>query len=164
MKVLDRYVLTTFLKNYVISFIVLVGLFIVLDMVIRFDELARIKPAEGTSLLGIIADIGEYYFWRIFLIFVMLSGMIPVVAASFTLMRLSRFNELVAILAAGVPLLRVAMPIILAGLALSGLVLVDQEQIIPRIVPKLIIDPQNVGRVVVSRVFPIASIQDDKGR
>ena len=172
MKVLDRYVLTTFLKNYLISFMVLVGLFIVLDMVINFDELAKAlgkaKTVHGTteaaSLIDLIGLIAEYYFWRIFLIFVLLSGIIPVVAASFTLMRLSRFNELVAILAAGVPLLRVAMPIIIAGLALSGLVLVDQELIIPRIAPKLTIDPQKLAQGISNRTFPITSIQDDQGR
>ena len=66
-----------------------------------------------------------------------LSGIIPVVAAAFTLMRLSRFNELTAMLAAGVPLLRIAMPIILVSLVLNALLLVDQEIVIPRMIPKL---------------------------
>jgi lipopolysaccharide export LptBFGC system permease protein LptF len=46
---------------------------------------------------------------------------IPVVAVAFTLIRLSRFNELSAILAAGVPLLRVSAPIIFASLGLNVL-------------------------------------------
>ena len=37
MKILDRYVLFTFIKNYLISFMVLIGLYIVMDMVFNFD-------------------------------------------------------------------------------------------------------------------------------
>jgi lipopolysaccharide export system permease protein len=54
------------------------------------------------------------------------------------LMRLSRFNELTAILAAGVSLRRVALPILLAGVALNVLLIADQELLIPRLAPKLI--------------------------
>ena len=39
MKILDRYVLTTFIKNYLISFMVLIGLYVVLHMMFNFDEL-----------------------------------------------------------------------------------------------------------------------------
>ena len=42
-------------------------------------------------------------------------------------MRLSRFNELTALLAAGIPLLRIAAPVILVAVVLNGLLLVDQE-------------------------------------
>src|SRR6478735_8681244 len=100
MRIIDRYVLFSFIKNYLISFMVLIGMYIVLDMVFNFDDLAGLKsttPGGG------------------------------VVTAAFTLTRLSRFNELTALLAAGVPLLRIAMPIILAGLVLNGLVIADQE-------------------------------------
>ena len=65
-----------------------------------------------------------------------MSGIIPVVAAAFTLLRLSRFNELTAVLAAGVPLLRVAVPIILAGVAVNVLMVADQELLIPAVIPQ----------------------------
>src|SRR6185503_13442052 len=97
---------------YLISFMVLVGMYIVLDMVFNFDELVDIKSEAGVSAvqsaLGAVASVANYYFYQIFLFFVHLSGIIPVVAAAFTLMRLSRFGELTALLAAGQPLLRVA--------------------------------------------------------
>ena len=112
MKILDRYVLISFLKNYLISFMVLIGLYIVLDMVFNFDELAEVQArANATgfaSVLLLLRSIGDYYFFQTFRIFVHLSGIIPIVAAAFTLIRMSRFNELTAVLSAGVPLLRVA--------------------------------------------------------
>src|ERR1044071_6138097 len=142
MKILDRYILKSFLKNWAISFMVLVGMYMVLDMVFNFDDLVRIKPgdqgvdASGT-MFSVLYKVADFYFFQSFLFFNHLSGIIPVVAASFTLMRLSRFNELTAIMAAGVPLLRVAMPIILSAVVLNALLIVDQEVLIPNMIPKL---------------------------
>src|SRR5437870_259650 len=140
MKTLDRYVISTFIKNYLISFMVLVGLYVVLDLVLNFDDLADI-PRRGNmsglqSALTIAWDIADYYFYQCFLFFVQLSGIIPVVAAAFTLLRFSRFNELTAMLAAGVPLMRVSAPIILCSVVLNGFLLIDQEYVIPRMIPK----------------------------
>jgi len=61
-------------------------------------------------------------------------------------MRFSRFNELTAMLAAGVPLLRIAAPIILVSVVLNGLLLVDQELIIPPMIPKLVRDHDEVHK------------------
>src|SRR5215210_7217684 len=144
---------------------VLIGMYVVLDMVFHFDELADVdSSAEAAGALNttlqMLWNIGDYYFFQSFLFFVHLSGIIPVVAAAFTLMRLSRFNELTALLAAGVPLLRVAAPIILAGLLLNGLVIVDQELLIPQIQSKLARRHDDVHRDSV-KSFPIEAMQDD---
>jgi lipopolysaccharide export system permease protein len=166
MKILDRYILVSFLKNWVISFMVLVGMYMVLDMVFNFDELVAIKPdASGTStaastLVSVLYNVGEFYFYQSFLFFNHLSGIIPVVAAAFTLMRLSRFNELTAVMAAGVPLLRVAMPIILAGVVLNALVIVNQELVIPNMAGKLSRDRDEIGGGT-GEVFPIRAMQDE---
>ena len=88
--------------------------------------------------MAILRDIGDYYFYQSFLIFTQLSGIIPVVAAAFTLLRLSRFNELTAALAAGVPMLRLAVPIVVAAAVLNGALVIDQELILPRMIPKLV--------------------------
>src|SRR3954465_15487741 len=152
MKILDRYVIVTFLKNYLIAFFVLIGLYITLDMVFNFDELVQVQDRAATATTGVdsallvIRAAADYYFYQVFYIFVQLSGMIPVVAAAFTLMRFSRFNELTAMLAAGVPLLRIAAPIILVSVVLNGLLLVDQELIIPPMIPKLVRDHDEVHR------------------
>jgi lipopolysaccharide export system permease protein len=140
-KILDRYLLVNFLKNYVISFLVLVGLYIALDMVFNFDNLVEPPKVAQTLHLSaprILYDIASYYAYQTPVIFVYLSGMIAVAAAAFTLLRLSRFNELTAILAAGISLRRLALPIILAGVALNALLLADQELLIPRILPEVV--------------------------
>ena len=151
MRILDRYIISLFLKNYIISFLVLVGLYIALDMVLNFDELTRgagligrdveagaVAASQFATIIALVQDIGGYYFYQMFLFFVHLSGIIPVVAAAFTLMRLSRFNELTAMLAAGTPLLRIAAPVVIVGMLLSVVLVVDQEVLIPRMIPMLI--------------------------
>ena len=165
MKILDRYVLTTFLKNYLISFMVLIGLYIVLDMVFNFDELAEVQArANATgfaSVLLLLRSIGDYYFFQTFRIFVHLSGIIPIVAAAFTLIRMTRFNELTASLAAGVPLLRTAMPIIIAAVVLNVLLIVDQEMVIPQIIPQLVRKHDEIQSTNV-KTFPIRAMQDEQ--
>ncbi|CAN5424045.1 hypothetical protein BH09PLA1_BH09PLA1_30130 [soil metagenome] len=168
MKILDRYVLISFLKNYLISFMVLVGLYIVLDLVFNFDELIEVQThggatggGGGASFLGVLYVIWDYYFYQIFLIYAQLSGVIAVVAAAFTLVRMSRFNELTATLAAGVPLLRIAAPIIIASLVLNVFLLADQEVIIPRLIPKLNRTHDAVGKGAHTSSYRINAMQDN---
>ena len=165
MKILDRYVLVLFLKNYLISFMVLIGLYVVLDMVFNFDELAKAQATVSDSAGGgvasavsVVAGIARYYFFQSFRIFIHLSGIIPIVAAAFTLIRLTRFNELIASLAAGVPLLRIALPIVLAGVVLNVLLIIDQEIFIPRMIPQLTTRHEEIGGQ--ARSFPIRAMQD----
>src|SRR5688500_7101589 len=167
MKILDRYVLLSFVRNYLIAMLVLIGTFVVMDMVIRFDELSELRgPSAGAagaapSTLEVVGAIANYYFYQCFYIFVHLSGIIPVVAAAFTLIRMTRFNELSAILAAGVPLLRVAAPIIIAAAVLQVLLIVDQEVVIPRIMHKLVRSHDKLGTA--GGGFRIEVMQDDQG-
>ncbi len=166
MRILDRYVIWTFVKNYLISFMVLVGMYVVLDMLFNFDELVDVKgTASGPAVLDVLRmlrGIGDYYFYQTFFFFVHLSGVIPIVAAAFTFIRLSRFNELTAFLAAGVPLLRIALPVIVAAVILNGLLLVDQEVVIPQISDHLIRrrDQMHISQAV---NFPILGLQDGDG-
>jgi lipopolysaccharide export system permease protein len=162
MKLLDRYVLVLFLKNYLISLTVLIGMYVVMDMVLRFNDIVSVgKQVGGNGLITVwetLRDVGGYYFYQCFAIFTQLSGIIPVVAAAFTLMRLSRFNELTAFLAAGVPMKRIALPIILAAVFLNVLVVVDQELILPGMAPKLMRSHSEMHQAG-GREFPITAMQ-----
>lgn len=165
MKIIDRYVIRSFLWNYLIALFVLIGLYVVLDMVFNFDELVEVKgdmvPVGAIqSFLHVAHNILDYYFYQSFLIFTNLSPIIPGVAASFTLIRLSRSNELVAILAAGVPLLRVVAPVIVVAVILSSLVVINQELVIPRIVDQLTRKHDQVGGNYTVRAEPINGIRD----
>jgi lipopolysaccharide export system permease protein len=165
MKILDRYILSTFLKNYLISFMVLIGLYVVLDMVFNFDELAEYRQnvdAVGgvAGVVGLMQAIAGYYFFQCFRIFSHLAGIIPIVAVAFTLIRLMRFNELIPQLAAGVTLMRVALPIVIAALVLSVLLIADQELIIPQIIPKLTRSHDKL-HLAGGKTFAVHAMQDD---
>lgn len=166
MKILDRYVLLTFLKNYVIAFGVLVSMYIALDMVMNFSDLFELGERSGggglETALRALRNVADFYTYQSIVIFVQLSPIIPVVAAAFTLFRMTRFNELVAILAAGVPLLRVAMPIVIATAILSFISLPLQEIVIPSNIPKLLRDHDDVGRDA-RRSFQVKALEDARG-
>ncbi|MCC6238882.1 MAG: LptF/LptG family permease [Phycisphaerales bacterium] len=164
MRIIDRYIISAFLKNYAITLIVLVGLYIVMDMVFNFDELAEMQQSQSSggvaTFVQIMYHIVDYYFYQSLLFFTNLAPVIPGVAASFTLIRLSRSNELVAIMAAGVPLLRVALPIILTAVALTSLVIVNQELVIPNIIPQLMRGHDQVGGNTIRQGQPVRGIRD----
>lgn len=174
MTILDRYIIRSFLRNYVLSFVVLVGMYIALDMIFHFDELTRdasgLDAAGGGGdvpllrILVLIGQIADFYAYKVFAYFIMLSGIIPVVAAAFTLMRMTRLNELTAMLAAGVPLLRIAAPIIAMGFAMSMLVVADQELIIPipHIAYKLAREHDEINRPKAAS-FQIRAMEDSAG-
>ena len=162
MKIVDRYVLGAFVRNYLISLMVLLGMYVALDMVFNFGNLTQNPSSspENYTVWRIIYDIGNFYFYKAFLFFVQLSGMIAVVAAAFTMMRLSRFNETTAMLAAGMPLHRLAMPVILAGVVLNVILLpIDQELIIPKMIPELMRQHGDVHESAL-RMYPVNMMED----
>lgn len=161
MKILTRYILLAYLRNYFISLFVLIGLYVVLDMVLNFDDFAVSR--EGAGALSAVGNIASFYFYQSFRIFAQLSGVIPVAAAAFTFLRLSRFNELTAMMAAGIHLVRVAAPAIIAAVVVSlVLPLINQEVVIPSIIPQL---SRTRSEMPNSRqkASAIQSMQDDQG-
>ena len=161
MRILDRYVLFSFLKNYLISTFVLVGFYVLLDMIFGIDNFTGF--AGQISVWRIMFGIVEYYFYESFFTYAQLAGVIPVLAAAFTFMRMSRFNELTALLAAGVPLLRVSLPVILAAVAINLILQpINQELLIPSFAEKI---TRKQGDVFVeaSTARPVRSMPDGSG-
>jgi lipopolysaccharide export system permease protein len=131
---LDRYLLRGFTYSYVVSVVILISLYIVLDLFANLDEFT----SNDKTTLQIIGDILSYYAYHSFLYFAQVAGMITLVAGCFTLARLQRTRELVAMIAGGISLYRVALPIIMAGIGFNMLWVLDQEVIIPHIADKLV--------------------------
>jgi lipopolysaccharide export LptBFGC system permease protein LptF len=150
-----------FFKNYMIALMGLLGMYVALDMVFNFSNITQMQDLKiHLTLWQQLYNIGDFYFFNSFLYFTQLSGMIAVVAAAFTVMRLSRYNEMTALLAAGVPLLRVTATVLLTGIVLNLVLLpIDQELVIPRLIPKL---TRNHGEVNLShgKSFPVQMLPD----
>ncbi|MHC4171305.1 MAG: LptF/LptG family permease, partial [Planctomycetota bacterium] len=64
--------------------------------------------------------------------------MITAVAAAFSFGRMVRSNELVAIMASGISLKRIIAPIVFLALLLTGVLIIDQELLIPPLADKLV--------------------------
>jgi lipopolysaccharide export system permease protein len=135
MKILDRYIAKNFLIGYAISFSVLIGLRIVIDMFVNLDEFTEHADLGALSVAG---NILSYYGLNATLYFRDFAGMITVVAAAFSLGRMVRNNELTAIMASGVSLKRVVGPILVLSVLLTGVLIVDQEWVIPSLGDQLV--------------------------
>ena len=154
MNVLDRYILKHFLINFLILFAVLflftcmIQLFVNLE---RFVEAAeRMESGATVGGLGRIVAITwmilDYFGPQVFQFYAHLVGLITVGAMGFTLVQLARHRELTAVLAVGVSLHRIAMPIIVAGLALNLLQFANRELVLPRVAPQLLRSFKDLGR------------------
>lgn len=135
MKILDRYVAKNFIIGYVIAFMVLLGLRIMIDLSINLDEFAE-HASLGTW--DVLKNVLIFYGSQSALYFRDFAAMITVVAAVFSLGKMTRNNELVAVMASGVSLKRVILPIVLLAIILSALLVVDQEFIIPKLANNLV--------------------------
>ncbi|MCX5634479.1 MAG: LptF/LptG family permease [Planctomycetota bacterium] len=135
MKILDKYIAKNFLVGYAIAFCVLIGLRIIIDLFVNLDEFTE-HADIGT--IAIIKNIFLYYTLNTTLYFRDFAGMIIVVAAAFSLGKLVRHNELVAVMASGVSLKRVIVPILVLSIMLTGVLIVDQELLIPPLSDQLV--------------------------
>jgi len=134
MKILDRYIAKNFMVGYAISFLVLIGLRIIIDLFVNLDEFTEQK---ALSTADVLRNIVTFYGINSTLYFRDFAGMITVVAAAFSLGKMVRQHELVAVMASGVSLKRVIGPIAMLALILTGVLVVDQELVIPRLAEEL---------------------------
>ncbi|MBN2842607.1 MAG: LptF/LptG family permease, partial [Sedimentisphaerales bacterium] len=158
--IIDRYVSREYLISYLIAIGVLLGLRIMVDVFIELDEFVETSNGQNPSAFEVIGYIFNYYGPKTFEYFRDLSGTIVLIAAAFSLARMTRQNELVAILASGISLKRVIAPIVLLGLLLNCLMIIDQEFILPRLAHKLVLEHDEMAG---EKAFPIRLIADQQG-
>jgi lipopolysaccharide export system permease protein len=151
--ILDRSIARQFLTNAVLLMAFLMAMIVAVDFSLNFDEFvkqARLWIASGGAGEQALRDasglrIGALAIWavidlwwpRLFLLFGYLLGPVLVGAMGFTCAYLVKQRELVAILASGQSLWRVARPMLLCTLALMALHAFNREFIIPDLAPRL---------------------------
>ena len=142
MRLIDRYIVRNFLFNYLLAFTVVVGLYILLDLIVNFDQFTHAQAAahagNWSSFTDLVGAISSFYMYRTLLIFQQVCGIIPLLAAGFTMFRMTRNRELTALLASGISLYRVAVPIIICAIGFNMLVVLDQEVLMPDNINKLL--------------------------
>ncbi|HUT28855.1 MAG TPA: LptF/LptG family permease [Sedimentisphaerales bacterium] len=158
MKTLDKYVAKNFLVGYVIAFCVIIGLRIVIDLFVSLDEFTEHWTDLGAA--AVFRNMLTFYGLNSTLYFRDFAGMITAVAAAFSVGKMVRNNEFVALMSSGVSLKRVLAPIIMLSVLLTALLVVDQEFIIPPLGDKLVRDKDAIpGR----ESYPVRFITDGNG-
>lgn len=163
LKTIDRYLIRSFLTNYVLSLFVMISLYVTLHLFVNFDEFTNADPITGEppAVTQILSNMASYYGYNLALYFAQISAAITLFAASLTLARMQRANELTALLASGTSLYRVAAPVVTMSLLMNVLWFADQEVLIPSIAPQLARSPGDVeGR----KVFGVWCVRDTGNR
>jgi lipopolysaccharide export LptBFGC system permease protein LptF len=144
MRILDRYILKSFLVNYLLALCVLVGMYVLMDIIVNIQDFAKgatvVTDTGNATAWDIAGDMADYYLYQFPVIFQQIAGIVPLLAAGFTMVRMTRHNELTAMMASGVSLYRVAAPIILISACFTVFQIVNQEFIIsqPQVIEKLL--------------------------
>jgi lipopolysaccharide export system permease protein len=159
MKIIDRYLLRQFIQTFTICFVSLTGLFIVLDALAHIEDF--LKCAETHGSLGSL--IGEYYAYRSLWFFDMTAGILALVSAMFTITWIQRHNEMTALMAAGVPRVRVALPVIVAAATIAVLATANREFVLPRIRGELARSPNDLVGETARKMDPRYDAQTDIG-
>jgi lipopolysaccharide export system permease protein len=158
MKKLDRYIAKNFLIGYAIAFCVLVGMRVIIDLFVNLDEFTENLNTLSTS--KVIKNIIHFYLINSLLYFRDFAGMITVVAASFSFGKMIRSNELIAIMASGVSLKRTIWPVICLALLLAGILVINQEIVIPSLADKLVRKQDDIPG---QESYNVRFIADEKG-
>jgi lipopolysaccharide export system permease protein len=129
MTLLDRLLIRSYLKAYLVCLVSLLSLYIVVDLFTNIDDFAERQHDLGK----IMKHIGTYYGYKSAQIFDRLCEAIVLLAAMFTVAWIQRSNELLPLLSAGVSTHRVVRPVLCSACAMLGLTVLNQEFVIPRI-------------------------------
>jgi lipopolysaccharide export system permease protein len=129
MTLIDRLLIRSFLKAYIVCLVSLLSLYVVVDLFTHLEDFSE----HHQGLRPILVHIFTYYGYAISGIFDKLGEAIVLMAAAFTVALIQRNNELIPLLSAGVSTRRVVRPILLGAFAMLGLCVVNQELIIPNI-------------------------------
>jgi lipopolysaccharide export system permease protein len=140
MLIIDRYLLRRYVQNFLICFLSLMGLFVVIDAFTNLEEFLRC----GSKCGGVVPFIARHYAFKSLWFFDMLAGLLAMAAAMFTISWIQRHNEMTALMAAGVPRIRVLRPILIAASTVVLLAAVNRELVIPRCRDELLRKPQDL--------------------
>ncbi|MEN6448978.1 MAG: LptF/LptG family permease [Thermoguttaceae bacterium] len=139
MSIIDRYLLRKFVQTFLICFSTLMGLYVVLDVTTNLEEFRNCGDKAGGLFLFIL----HFYACKAIGFFDNTSALLALVSAMFTVAWIQRHNEMTALMAAGVPRIRVLLPLIIAVAVVSLLASVNRETLMPRYRRELARRPQD---------------------
>jgi lipopolysaccharide export system permease protein len=148
---IDRYILWTFTKIVLAAFVSFGGLYVVIDGMNSLDELHNYAKTQPGGDLQVIA---EYYGPRLLNIFDLTGGLLAVLAAMLTITVMQHTQELTALMAAGVPKMRVAVPLLFGTLVISLLGVANRELLLPQVRDQLAFNAQDLSGKLGRKLAP----------
>lgn len=156
MSILDRYIARQYLFNIAALFVILFCMVVAIDAswnagryLGKAAELAADEGHEGSGVRRAaiaVLLVTDLWWPRLLQLFNYMNGLVLVGAMGFTCTQLVRHRELVAVLASGQSLVRIARPFLIVALGFLGLQALNQELVLPRIAPLLVRDHGDAGR------------------
>jgi lipopolysaccharide export system permease protein len=119
----DRYILGGFWRNLLLGFLAFTVIYVTVDLSEESDNFYDNKAT--------LREVASYYFYQLPWILLLTMPISVLLSTVFTLGRLSRDNELTALIASGMPLVRISLPILLSAFLLSLSSLAFSELIVP---------------------------------
>ena len=114
---LDRYVLRTFLGALVVSGIVVVGLYLVVDLASNLDD--YLDPPDGITGKQQVSRVVRYYAVEALFLLFQVAPFITLSGGMYTVHKLHKNRELIAAMGLGWSVRRVQLPVFLAALCLA---------------------------------------------
>ena len=168
MRILDRTIVLRFLWNFLMLFALLFVFAASIDVILQMDKYVRAagrvveNGTYGNRIVGFAAMVVQFHGPRVFQFFQFMVGLLCVGAMGFTFSQMHRTRELVAIMAAGVPLRRCVWAVVGAAFALNVVAVVNQELVLPRFADMLIVDQNSLGKTE-GLAFPVTLTRDSGG-
>ncbi len=166
---LDRHIAGRLLLNFVLLFAVLFLFASTIDIILNLDEFTKLARADVgkdaswfSRTSAAVAIAANYHLPQLFQFYAWLYGIVLVGAAGFTLVQMNRCRELVAIVACGMSLRRLAMPFLGVAVGLSALQVLNQECVLPRVAPLLLRSHKHADQDSVD-AYPIRFTDDAAG-
>lgn len=154
MKTLDRYIARQFALNIVSLYVILFAFVLTIDVALNLDQFWTNagKQEAPAGDMGVVRQfvvtvllIADFWWPKLLSLFNTLLGLVLAGAMGFTCVQMVRHRELVAVLASGQSLRRVAAPILAVAAALVVIGAMNQELVLPRIAPLLTRDHKEAG-------------------
>jgi lipopolysaccharide export LptBFGC system permease protein LptF len=134
MTIVDRHLAGTFVRSYLILIVLGMGLYVVIDLIVNLDEFTENRDLAFAQVLAAMAS---YYGYNLPLYFSQLAGPVLAFAGAYTVAMMLRNHEMTALVAAGMPLQRLAVPLLGGAVLLSGLWIANRELVLPRYAAKI---------------------------
>ncbi|MGQ0613794.1 MAG: LptF/LptG family permease [Planctomycetaceae bacterium] len=165
MRILDRFIALTYAKAFLGGIVVFTISFIALDFLTRVNEVgtAVSQAKEAGAASSTFEVVLRYYLAYLPYVWKGILPFVAVAAATLTLSTLLRANEIFPVLAVGVSVRRLLLPVFACALLVSAVHLAIQELLIPSMSRDFVLMKRLFSGDRASRIHDLPHLRDGKG-